>query len=1671
MVKKHSKRFMAIFLTLVMVVGLLPAMTIRASAEGTTGTADGTYDFGGLGNTSDGGYYALGDKFKVGNDAETATYSACNGVLGGSNTAFYPTDSAASAIAEYTENAYKIVIKAEGGAKCKTFTFRDLGISAYHSGVDYHYKFATLNLTLKDASGNSLYNQDFTNSNEISQNSVSQLSTVTGHAVWDIANVTSIEMTFFLNDNAITGAGNLAFENINIANVSNTINTAPTDIALSASAINENVASNSTVGTLSSTDTDVGNTFTYTLVSGTGSTDNASFNISGNSLRVTNSPDYEAKNSYTVRVRTTDQGGLTYEKAFAITINDLNEAPTVTTQAVSSIASTTATGNGNITDLGSSNPTQYGVVWDTSTGPTTALDTKTEHGDTTSTGAFTSSITGLTPGTTYHVRAYATNAVDTAYGSEVTFTTAGAPTITGISPTSGPTAGATSVTITGTNFIGASAVKFGIANATGYTINSATQITATTPAGSVGTVDVTVTAAGSTSATSSADQYTYVAAPTVTGLSRTDGPTVGGDSVIITGTNLTGATAVSFGGTAASSYTVNSANQITATTPAHAAGTVDITVTTAGGTSAASSADHFLYAAVPSITTVNPDKGPLGGGTNITITGSNFVGSSTVTVGGTSATEVALINGSTITAKTPAGTAGAKNVVVTTAFGSATAGGFFTYVAAPTATTGAASGVTATGANLSGTVNAAGDSTTVTFEYGMNSSYGTAVTATPSPATGSGATAVSVAISGLAPNTTYHYRVVGVSSGGRTNGSDLTFTTVAIAPTVATNAASSLNATGATLNGTVNANNSSTTVTFEYGLTMGYGTPISATPGTVTGLTGTSVSKAITGLDPNTTYHYRVVGVNSAGTSNGSDQSFHTSILQPTVTSISPLSGPIGGGTTVTITGTNLSGATAVSFGGTAATGYTVNSATQITATAPAGSAGTVDVTVTTAGGTSATGSSDQFTYTAAPTITGISPNSGTMSGGTSVTITGTNLSGASAVRFDGTAATGYTVNSATQITATAPAGAEGTVDITVTTVGGTSATGTSDQFTYVAAPTITSLSPANGPALGGTSVTITGTKLSGASAVSFGGTAATSYTVNSATEITAIAPTGSAGAVHVTITTAGGTSATSSSDQYTYNVVIPDAPTIPGAPTIGIATAGNSQASVSFTAPASTGGASITGYTVTASPGGLTGIGTTSPITVSGLTGGTSYTFTVTATNSAGVGPASGSSNAVTPTASVSSGGGGGGSTPATNPSTPATTQVLVNGQPQNAGTTTTTTVGNQSTTTVAVDESKIEAKLKSEGMGSTVVIPVNTGSDVVIGQLNGQTIKSMEAKEATLEINTGTVSYTLPASEINIDNVSQQIGSLVALKDITISVKISDSSAGTAQIIADTANKNSYQLVVKPIEFSISCTSGGKTVDVSKFNGYVERTIAIPSGVDPSKITTGIVLNSDGTFSHVPTTIVVINGKYYAKINSLTNSTYSVIWNQKTFKDVENHWAKEAVNDMASRLIISGVDADTFAPDREITRAEFASIIVKGLGLMRTGTGKDAYNDVAKSDWYYDAVSIASQYNIVSGFGEGTFGPNEKITREQAMTMVSRAMKITGLKADATTDNTDQLLASFKDSIELADYAKESAIDCSKAGIISGKSSSEIAPKANITRGEVAAIVQRLLKKSKLI
>ncbi len=244
-----------------------------------------------------------------------------------------------------------------------------------------------------------------------------------------------------------------------------------------------------------------------------------------------------------------------------------------------------------------------------------------------------------------------------------------APTVSSINPTSGSANGGTPVTITGTGFLAGATVKLGGTAATGVTVVNSTSITATTAAHAAGAVSVVVTNTDAQSGTLT-NGYTYTAvnpAPTVSSINPTSGSANGGTPVTITGTGFLAGATVSLGGTAATGVTVVNSTSITATTAAHAAGAVSVVVTNTD-TQSGTLTNGYTYTGVnpaPTVSSINPTSGTTGGGTPVTITGTGFLAGATVSLGGTAATGVTVVNSTSITATTPAHAAGAASVVVT----------------------------------------------------------------------------------------------------------------------------------------------------------------------------------------------------------------------------------------------------------------------------------------------------------------------------------------------------------------------------------------------------------------------------------------------------------------------------------------------------------------------------------------------------------------------------------------------------------------------------------------------------------------------------------------------------------------------------------------------------------------------------------------------------------------------------------------------------------------------------------------------------------------------------------------------------------------------------------------------------------------------------------------------
>lgn len=343
------------------------------------------------------------------------------------------------------------------------------------------------------------------------------------------------------------------------------------------------------------------------------------------------------------------------------------------------------------------------------------------------------------------------------------------------------------------------------------------------------------------------------------------------------------------------------------------------------------------------------------------------------------------------------------------------------------------------------------------------------------------------------------------------------------------------------------------------------------------------------------------------------------------------------------------------------------------------------------------------------------------------------------------------------------------------------------------------------------------------------------------------------------------------------------------------------------------------------------------------------------------------------------------------------------------------------------------------------------------------------MELSRAVIEIQTEQAQYTLAASEINIDGISGQIGERVNLSDIKIQIQIGKTDGQKVAEVEGKAKEKGYTLITSPVDFHISAQYGDQTVTVERFNSYVERKIAIPEGVDASRITTGVVVKNDGSFYHVPTKVVEVQGKQYAVINSLSNSTYTVIWNQKEFEDVKDHWGRVDINDMGSRLIINGMTEQTFAPELDVTRAEFAAMLIRALGLQ---VRKEAnpFVDVREEAWYHNDVVTAYQNKFLSGYGDGTFRPNDRIKREEAIAMIFNAASTAKLNTTISAEEIGSALSQFADKDQISDWAKEAMGMSIQNGIVGGFDG-KLHPRFYMKRAEAATMIRRLLMKANLI
>ncbi|WP_168118780.1 immunoglobulin-like domain-containing protein [Paenibacillus sp. HB172176] len=359
--------------------------------------------------------------------------------------------------------------------------------------------------------------------------------------------------------------------------------------------------------------------------------------------------------------------------------------------------------------------------------------------------------------------------------------------------------------------------------------------------------------------------------------------------------------------------------------------------------------------------------------------------------------------------------------------------------------------------------------------------------------------------------------------------------------------------------------------------------------------------------------------------------------------------------------------------------------------------------------------------------------------------------------------------------------------------------------------------------------------------------------------------------------------------------------------------------------------------------------------------------------------------------------------------------------------------------------------------------------GGGIIIeddSKLTGKKLKELQQQQEDIEVATEGGTISLPSKNLDLDRIRSLFGGEEIDEDrIVFELAIEPADKASADAMADADNLGRGEWVGEPMNFSITASYDGEVYDITA-DGMVQYTVPVPDGM---KITTG-VLYRDGMIYHQPTYVYVENERYYAHITSFETGMFGLIWNPEQFADVAGLWSMTDVNDMASRIVVNGVDDFHYEPERNITRAEFGAIIVRALGIVSHEDKILAYPDVVSGAWYEDELSVAVENGLVNGYPDGTFRPGNGITRLESMVIVSRAMAIVGLQPSVQASEIEALLQAFTDGASVPQWAESQVKLNLSAGIIQGRDG-RLDLDEWITRAETAAVVRRLFIAAGLI
>lgn len=366
--------------------------------------------------------------------------------------------------------------------------------------------------------------------------------------------------------------------------------------------------------------------------------------------------------------------------------------------------------------------------------------------------------------------------------------------------------------------------------------------------------------------------------------------------------------------------------------------------------------------------------------------------------------------------------------------------------------------------------------------------------------------------------------------------------------------------------------------------------------------------------------------------------------------------------------------------------------------------------------------------------------------------------------------------------------------------------------------------------------------------------------------------------------------------------------------------------------------------------------------------------------------------------------------------------------------------------TTVIAVKESEaieaIESLRSAAGKAreASVVFNLDTIKSLNYNiELSDKLIESLIKNKVNLEIKTGDSEITIPASVL--DQISITSGSKLEFRIAEVS---EDEVKEAAPETGD---------VKKVIDINLVLVKDKEETIITRFKTHITVSLDVEGMGDKDKLAVYYLNEEKNSLEFV--TGKIIGNKIQLKLNHF--SKYVILESKLSFEDVKDHWSRKYVESMAAKNVVNGYEDGTFRPDNEITRAEFAKMIVSALELDLSNYN-GGFSDIKATDWYADYVATIVRLGLARGYGDGTFKPNNKITRAEMAVILGNALDL-----EVKPDEINSLLNKFTDLDTLEDWAKLGVSKVIKAGIMVG-SDDKFNPRGTATRGEVATAIYRL-------